>query len=193
MKTQVFYCLILIGLATFFITGCSKDTEKDPNVLGYESCLDCHTNYAHLQKVYSTDTTSPAGGCGGETPHYEPFDRVYMGGDGLSDYMKSSHGLLGCTDCHGGVDKTGDKTLAHSGDFLAHPSTNYTETCGGCHNEITNNFSTSMHNGFGQMRQFPCVVVKVVLMNFICCHNTKLKVTLKTAQHAMGLAEIAMW
>jgi hypothetical protein len=152
MKTKVHYYLILIGLVTIFTIGCSKDMEKAPDVLGYESCLDCHTNYAHLQKVYSPDTTGPAGGCGGEAPHYEPFDRVYMGGDDLSDFIASSHGSMSCTACHGGVDSTGDKRLAHSGNFLAHPSTNYTETCGECHSEITDNFSTSIHNGYGQMR-----------------------------------------
>ena len=99
------------------VTGCKKDTD-DPDEGDGASCEGCHTNYAHLQKVYSPDTVITGGGCGGEAPHYEPYDRVYMGGTGYEEYKKSGHYQIGCTGCHNGTDNTDDKTVAHSGDFL---------------------------------------------------------------------------
>lgn len=152
MKTLAKISLIFL-IPTLLITACSKkDTEEPVVEQGYSSCIDCHTNYAHLQKVYTPDTAAPAGGCGGEAPHYEPYDRVFMGGDGFEAYKTSSHFELGCTSCHGGVDNTGDKAEAHSGDFVRHPSVDYERTCGACHEEATKFFANSIHNGYGQMR-----------------------------------------
>ncbi|HAF30051.1 MAG TPA: hypothetical protein DCG75_13505 [Bacteroidales bacterium] len=117
------------------------------------SCEGCHTNYDYLKEVYSPDTIVVAGGCGGDAPHYEPYDRVYMGGDGYEDFKTSGHYSMGCVYCHNGTDKTSDKTVAHSGDFISHPSMYYDEKCGSCHPEIANDFSTSIHHGTGQKRK----------------------------------------
>ncbi len=117
------------------------------------SCEGCHTDYAHLQTIYSPDTAAPVGGCGGDAPHYEPFDRVFMGGEGYDAYKLSGHYEIGCIGCHNGMDDTDDKLLAHSGDFISHPSTVYEEKCGVCHQDIVDNFGTSLHNGTGQMRK----------------------------------------
>jgi thiosulfate/3-mercaptopyruvate sulfurtransferase len=103
--------------------------------------------------VYSPDTAAPAGGCGGEAPHYEPYDRVYMGGDDFEAFKQSGHYAIGCTGCHNGVDSTDDKTTAHSGDFIRHPSMYAEEKCGSCHAKIVENFKTSIHNGTGQKRK----------------------------------------
>lgn len=153
LVTRIFKCGIFVFLFLFAIA-CSKsdntDNKTEENVA---SCEGCHTNYEHLQLVYSPDTVEAAGGCGGDAPHYEPYDRVYMGGEGFELYKTSGHYALGCVGCHNGTDDTDDKSLAHSGDFLRHPSTEYESKCGTCHSSITNNFKTSIHNGTGQMRK----------------------------------------
>ncbi len=150
----------LLSLAALFIliTGiimsigsCKNDDEnKDSSVA---SCEGCHTNYAHLQQVFSPDTAAPAGGCGGEAPHYEPYDRVFMGGDGYADFKKNSHYEVGCTGCHNGTDNTSDKKTAHSGNFISHPSDAYETKCVSCHSSIVENFKTSIHHGTGQKRK----------------------------------------
>jgi len=117
------------------------------------TCEECHTNYAKLQKVFSPDTEPPASGCGGDAPYYEPYDRVYMGGEGFSDFKASGHYGIGCVGCHNGDDKASDKNLAHSGTFLAHPSSAPEASCGICHTQIVSNFETSLHNGMGQKRK----------------------------------------
>ena len=153
MKKLVFNTLRLIPIMAVIglaFVGCKKETTIDKALA---SCEGCHTNYAHLQEVYSPDTAAAVGGCGGDAPHYEPYDRVVMKGEGYEAYKASGHYALGCVYCHNGVGNTANKDDAHSGDFLAHPSDNYTEKCGGCHAEIAQNFQTSLHNGTGQKRK----------------------------------------
>ncbi len=156
MKTIIFSKLkplFIPMLTAILIIGCAKINNKDKDTLPYGSCEGCHTDYAYLQEVYSPDTAAPAGGCGGTAPHYEPYDRVYMSGDGYEAFKSSTHDALNCTDCHNGTDKTSDKELAHSGDFLSHPSQEYEDKCGSCHAEIVEGFSTSLHHGTGQKRK----------------------------------------
>lgn len=154
IKATAFVLLIAVSLV-FIHFGCSKQDnpaeEEEENLVA--SCEGCHTDYAHLQKVFSPDTEAPAGGCGGDAPHFEPYDRVFMGGDGFEEYKKSGHYEIGCTGCHNGKDDTDNKDLAHSGDFLKHPSASYETKCSSCHSSITSNFATSIHNGTGQMRK----------------------------------------
>ena len=147
--------LLMITAITVFFTACSEDDKPEPEPVtnSVASCVGCHTNYAHLQEVYTPDTGAPPGGCGGEAPHYEPYDRVYMGGDGYEAYKQSGHYEMGCKACHNGTDNTSDKNLAHSGDFISHPSMFFEEKCGTCHQNIVNNFKTSIHQGTGQKRK----------------------------------------
>ncbi len=155
-QTLIFAGLFLVQLTfVILVSSCSSTSDDEPEIEVSEvaSCEGCHTDYAHLQKVYSPDTEAPAGGCGGDAPHYEPFDRVYMSGDGYEEYKKSGHYEIGCTGCHNGTDNTDDKVMAHSGDFIKHPSAEYETKCSQCHNQITSVFSTSLHNGTGQMRK----------------------------------------
>jgi thiosulfate/3-mercaptopyruvate sulfurtransferase len=161
--------------------------KKDNPDAEFASCEACHTNYAHLQEVFSPDTSAPAGGCGGTAPHYEPYDRVYMGGTGFEDYKESGHYAIGCVGCHNGVDETADKVEAHSGDFIRHPSMFYKEKCGTCHSEISNNYDTSIHQGTGQKRkvtmrsglsgaqdfdQLPAHQIEGYNANCATCHGT---------------------
>ncbi len=149
LKSNRLHLTIIIITSILLIVGCKKE---DPEA-AVASCESCHTNYAHLQEIYSPDTTAPASGCGGAAPHYEPYDRVYMGGDGYESFKESAHYSIGCTGCHNGVDETADKAKAHSGDFISHPSVVYKEKCGTCHSQITNNYDSSLHQGTGQKRK----------------------------------------
>lgn len=143
-------CMVIICILAWFAAGCNTDKKDDINDVA--SCEGCHINYAHLQAVYTPDTAAPVGGCGGEAPHYEPYDRVYMSGDGYEAYKQSSHYQIGCAGCHNGTDNTADKNLAHSGNFISHPSIFAEEKCSQCHQAIVDNFKTSIHNGMGQKR-----------------------------------------
>ncbi|HEY9113075.1 MAG TPA: hypothetical protein VIN10_00155 [Bacteroidales bacterium] len=190
MKQAIFTLarLILFAACISFVTSsCNKEGKDDPQPLSYASCEGCHTDYAHLQQVYSPDTAAPAGGCGGEAPHYEPYDRVYMGGDGFNEYKLSGHYEIGCVGCHNGTDNTDDKTLAHSGDFISHPSSAADEKCASCHATIVENFKTSIHNGTGQKRkvtmrsglsgpddfsQLPAHQIEGYTANCATCHGT---------------------
>jgi len=146
----IFPLIILLALSQLF-TGCENHKAFMGEELG--SCEVCHTDYATLQKVFSPDSEPPASGCGGDAPYYEPYDRVYMGGEGFEEFKKSDHYEIGCAGCHFGNDKSDDKNTAHSGDFVAHPSSVADETCGICHEEIVQKFATSLHNGMGQKRK----------------------------------------
>jgi hypothetical protein len=141
--------VLVLAVGMSMMSSCVKDNT----LAAVASCESCHTNYAHLQEVYSPDTAAAVGGCGGDAPHYEPYDRVYMGGDGFEEYKTSEHYAIGCVGCHGGVDGTANKKDAHSNNFIAHPSDDYENKCGTCHQEVTTNFKTSLHNGTGQKRK----------------------------------------
>lgn len=189
LKNYTLGSILILVITGFIFTGCNDNNTDDnePDVKGYASCEGCHTNYAHLQEVYSPDTSAPAGGCGGEAPHFEPYDRVYMGGDGYEAFKASGHYEVGCVGCHNGTDNTEDKKLAHSGDFIRHPSMVYDEKCASCHQSITDNFTTSLHHGTGQKRkvtmrsglngpeefaQLPAHQIEGYNANCATCHGT---------------------
>jgi hypothetical protein len=154
IKSRFTVLLALFAMCTVLITGCKKDDDPvDPTPSPVASCEGCHTDYDHLKAVHTPDTAAPPGGCGGTAPHYEPYERVFMGGEGYEDYKNSGHYAIGCTGCHGGVDNTADKNIAHSGDFIRHPSVVAQQTCGNCHTAIVEKYQTSLHNGTGQMRK----------------------------------------
>lgn len=144
-------------MSLFFFGGCSEkkieDAPTDPdNTLKVNSCEGCHTNYDHLKANYTPDPPAPpGGGCGGEAPHYEPYDRVYMGGSGYNEFKNDIHGKLSCVTCHNGVDGTSDREVAHSGDFTKEPSHIADEKCASCHPQIVQRTTNSIHEqGWGQ-------------------------------------------
>jgi len=146
----VFAGLLIGGIActNYQIPGGKEQPEPEANL-----CEDCHTDYDRLVEVHSPDTAPPVGGCGGEAPHYEPYDRVYLGGEGYEAFKLSGHYNIGCTGCHNGDGNANDKDAAHSDDWVSHPSMFYEEKCATCHSEITDVFVTSLHNGTGQKRK----------------------------------------
>ncbi|HRY99238.1 MAG TPA: hypothetical protein P5550_09320 [Bacteroidales bacterium] len=153
-RTLPIFLLLLAGSFLLSFNACvNPDWEVEDTTMSVASCEGCHINYAHLQEVYTPDTGAPVGGCGGEAPHYEPYDRVYLGGEGYEAFKKSGHYKVGCTGCHNGKDGTEDKLLAHSGDFISHPSMFHQEKCASCHQGISDDFMTSIHNGTGQKRK----------------------------------------
>lgn len=147
--------ILLVFLTAGIIVGCSDDDKDNPsnNTKNVASCEGCHTNYDHLKAVYTPDTETPVGGCGGDAPHFEPYDRVYMGGAGYQSFKNSAHGKMKCTDCHNGVDNTADKAVAHSGNFLKSPSDSAVAKCGKCHSTYANNQHYNLHQGWGQKRK----------------------------------------
>lgn len=156
MKKNIIKVLFSLIMLLCILSACSEDkndTNTNPTQSSVASCEGCHTNYDHLKKVADPYVDKGGGGCGGDVPHVEPYDAVYMGGAGFQEFKKSKHYEIGCVGCHKGVDKTDDKKKAHSGDFLAKPSILAGELCGGCHKEETKGHATNMHNGFGQMKK----------------------------------------
>ncbi|MFA5511443.1 MAG: hypothetical protein WC313_03250 [Candidatus Kapaibacterium sp.] len=153
MKNFHLLILSLFCVSVLFITACEEDKPSDPAGQSVASCEGCHSNHEHLKKVAEPYVDPGGGGCGGSIPHIEPYDAVYLGGTGYDSYKESSHYSIGCVGCHGGVDKTDDKKVAHSGDFIAKPSMFAQEKCGSCHVEETKGAKTNIHNGFGQMKK----------------------------------------
>jgi hypothetical protein len=89
--------LSILVLPMIFFFGCSEEKKDEP--VGPEStakvstCEGCHTNYTHLKAVHTPDPPSTGGGgCGGETPHIEPYDRVFLGGQGFTHFKTTMHG-----------------------------------------------------------------------------------------------------
>lgn len=148
---------ILSFLCQGLLTGCSTEegdvlpAEPLPDPSSIASCEGCHTDYQTLKRLAEPDTSGGGGGCGGETPHIEVYDRVFLGGDGYARFKQSTHGAERCVTCHGGTDSTADKHIAHSGGFVAFPSRDPETSCMPCHTAIVENHSTSLHaNGWGQ-------------------------------------------
>jgi len=149
-----------LSLSFLFITilfwGCSEKENNDitnPSIsLNRASCIGCHTDYDYLKAVHTPDPPEPGGaGCGGETPHIEPYDRVFLGGPGFEEFKNDIHGKIPCESCHGGIANTDDKKLAHSGNFIKKPSANPEVACGRCHPNIVNQTKNSLHEqGWGQ-------------------------------------------
>ncbi len=147
--------VLLSALILLFI-GCSEKEKEQPvspnTTLEKATCEGCHTNYQYLKKVHTPDLPEPGGaGCGGDTPHIEPYDRVFLGGPGYEQFKNDIHGKLPCESCHGGVANTDDKNLAHSGNFISKPSSNPAVACGSCHPNIVNQAKNNIHaEGWGQ-------------------------------------------
>ncbi len=147
--------LFFMASLVIIFTSCSEKegdpTQPDQSI---NSCEGCHTNYTVLREIASPDTAQDSGGCGGDAPHIEPYDRVYLGGDGYDVFAASSHGQMECTDCHLGIGNTSDKAEAHSGDFVSHPSDDPERFCADCHSDVTQQTSNSLHQqGWGQKKR----------------------------------------
>lgn len=154
MVYKIFNSILLTTCMLLGLTSCYDSIKlKDDTSIQTSSCESCHTNYDLLKEVYSPDTVVASGGCGGDAPHYEPYDRVYMDGTGYEEFKASGHYSIGCVGCHNGNENSNEKTEAHSGDFIAHPSLYADEKCATCHESIVDNFKTSIHNGTGQKRK----------------------------------------
>ena len=152
--SRYFIIILLLYFVNLFIS-CAENADEvgvDSNQSA-NSCLECHTNYELLKEIASPDTVVESGGCGGDAPHYEPYDRVYLGGEGFQEFKESYHGKMECTDCHKGVDNTGDKQEAHSGDFIRHPADYPQESCF-CHiNEVQRAHNSLHQQGWGQKKR----------------------------------------
>lgn len=156
IKSILFSFILFLVIA---VVGCKEELKDEPStpettvVKSIASCEGCHTNYETLKKNYTPDppATGDSHGCGGEAPHFEPYDRVFLGGEGYQEFKSNIHGKIPCVGCHNGVDGTSDKTLAHSKDFIKKPSAKSDEKCGTCHTDIALRAKNSLHEqGWGQ-------------------------------------------
>jgi len=188
----VLVIFVLAGIACTNYTIPGKESAGNGNGNGNgngteHSCEECHTDYDRLMEVYTPDSVTVDTVYGVAVPHYESYERVYMSGEGFDAFKASGHYPLGCTGCHHGDSKSIDKDSAHSGDFIKHPSLLYEEKCGTCHKEITDNFTTSIHQGTGQKRsvamrsglngpdefdQLPAHQIEGYNNNCASCHGT---------------------
>ncbi len=176
MKQKII-CLLAVIFSIVLIFGCREEPKIPIEVekqLSVNTCEGCHINYEHLKKVYSPDTVSAGGGCGGDIPHIEPYDRVYLGGEGYQKFKSSMHGKIPCTSCHNGVDNTGDKKLAHSGDFIKHPSEEAELKCASCHPNIVLKAKNNIHYGWGQQ--------SMVLLRYGVLYNDPKEIPTKFSQ-----------
>ena len=155
-----FYKLvILLPLLVFIFSACEDNNDgeltfEEEIALTANSCEGCHTNYEALKTVYTPDPPSTgSAGCGGEVPHYEPYDRVHLSGEGYQNFKNGIHGQIACTTCHNGIDNTSNKEEAHSDDFIKKPSMYAEEKCATCHPAIYQKAHNSLHaQGWGQKR-----------------------------------------
>lgn len=157
MKEFTKYAIIILTFI-LVISACQEDDKELPitsgseNGLAKNSCEGCHTDYELLKSDYNPDPPSTGGhGCGGDAPHYEPYDRVVLRGEGYEEFKNTVHGKLDCITCHNGVENAENKDIAHSGDFLKKPSLAATEKCATCHPDIVARTTNSTHEqGWGQ-------------------------------------------
>lgn len=71
-----------------------------------------------------------------------PHEKIFVDSEFAED---ENHGLMGCEECHGGDPNEPDWKKAHN-DVVRDPSyTDLSETCGICHEDIAENFPTSLH------------------------------------------------
>ena len=85
--------------------------------------------------------------------------------DYVQDFNQSIHGLagLGCSDCHGGDDKTRDIDRAHVGVKEKVRFDNIPATCGSCHEDQLKGFSQSNH--------FTILMDDGTAPNCVTCHG----------------------
>ncbi len=80
----------------------------------------------------------------------EPQQKVLVS----EEFLDSVHGELDCTDCHGGNAEALDKATAHEG-YEPYPSINSpVESCGECHDEITETAPKSLHATLSTFTKF---------------------------------------
>jgi thiosulfate/3-mercaptopyruvate sulfurtransferase len=71
-----------------------------------------------------------------------PHEKIFVDSEIAED---ENHGELGCHECHGGDPNEPDWRKAHKGVVKDPSYPDPSETCGACHDDITENYSTSLH------------------------------------------------
>ena len=138
---------------TVLFSGCTDNLTEEVSIqedkIIESGCSICHTNQETLKELAVEeepeveDTSSSS--CGGEAPPLKKYEKFYV----APSYMSSTHGKEGCIQCHGGSNQT--DMSAHEG-IIRDPSSN-PELCARCHEEISTNYTNSLHNTLmGQMK-----------------------------------------
>lgn len=92
------------------------------------TCLDCHTSAEALEASKSSDAVD--------------VSRYLVD----PDFATTTHGLLGCTYCHGGHPDDPTKDGAMAGAILRPTADAGVSACGECHSDVVEKFATSLHN-----------------------------------------------
>ncbi|HEX7973551.1 MAG TPA: cytochrome c3 family protein [Anaerolineales bacterium] len=183
--------LLLLGIV---LSGCAADSQpgvtsmatRNPQAVAQateaaaipantppavDTCAACHTDKQQLSDSLTADEKTAATSAGSD-----PVAKVLVDGD---KFLKTVHGTLGCTNCHGGVQST-DKKAAHVG-VVRNPSDKPEATCGKCHTDVVAQTSGSMHinlTGFWTAvgsRSLPTnhpALRKALTENCTSCHTT---------------------
>ena len=138
--------LVLILVMTIGVWACGTE-ESVPNNEGVAeggyTCQQCHTSKDLLKASLAADPTDhkpkAEGGCGGSISRFPGVDPIYVD----PSFLDTTHGLMGCQACHGGVMPAKDRRAAHSGDF--HSIVDPNKVCSECHEDITKNFLHNIH------------------------------------------------
>jgi hypothetical protein len=71
-----------------------------------------------------------------------PHEKIFVDSEIAED---ENHGELGCHECHGGDPNEPDWSKAHKGVVKDPSYPDPSETCGSCHDDIAENYKTSLH------------------------------------------------
>ena len=71
-----------------------------------------------------------------------PHEKIFVDSEIAED---ENHGELCCHECHGGDPNEPDWKKAHKGVVKDPSYPDPSEVCGACHEEITENYKTSLH------------------------------------------------
>lgn len=62
-----------------------------------------------------------------------------------ASFVETTHGKMGCVNCHGGVEPANTREQAHQQGWTAFPSKAEDNTCVQCHKDMVENFQASLH------------------------------------------------
>ncbi|MEN8189883.1 MAG: rhodanese-like domain-containing protein [Thermodesulfobacteriota bacterium] len=137
--------VILTTLSLLFFPGIGLSQSNDIN-----HCITCHTDEERLDELTEDavafgddEETSDLQRGHGYAVKKAPFD-LYEKILVANDFLKDPHGEIPCQMCHKGNPSTDDPETAHQG-LITDPSLSPQQTCGQCHEEITETAVNSLH------------------------------------------------
>ncbi len=114
-------------------------------------CVLCHTDDDLIDELtedaisYGDDLPEVSSlqrgtGYGVKQAPFDLYEKVLVS----KDFLSSIHGIIPCQLCHLGNPKSSDPETAHKG-MISDPSINSQDTCGQCHDDISETATNSLH------------------------------------------------